>query len=166
MSDEKPVSSVRKNLEHRYRDCEHCHGEGLVTIFHEKYDGSPSVRIKRPDDTVRHYAMRAAVPCVCPLGTFIRDSQTQGEATTVRQLSLQDVIEGRIPWTMTDPTLPPIDDGEVPDWQRYRRELAEMKGSAVKHVERPKVADSGNRDELRRQLGVEPKRQREPGEEG
>ena len=33
----------------------------------------------------------------------------------MKQLNLQDVIEGRIRWSMIDPTMPFVDDGEVPE---------------------------------------------------
>ena len=125
------MPSVRANLEYRCRECEWCQGAGEVTIFHERYTGLPYIELKKSDGRVRKYALVAAIPCECPLGTWIRNSR-EDKATTVRQLRLAHVIEGRIPWTLFDPTMPYVDDGEVPELGSFRAIMEA--GAGVKNV--------------------------------
>ena len=123
---DKPIrSEVRANLESRCRSCEHCHGEGLVPIFHDRYEGMPYVCLKRRDGTVRSYAMRTSVPCVCPLGQWFQDARDSGDATAVRValVTLQQVLEGRVRWSKKDPTLPKYDPSEVVKPGDFRRML-------------------------------------------
>ena len=143
------ASDLRKNLEYRCRDCEWCYGQGLPTIFHDRYDGLPYVQLKRHDGTSRKYAMRVAVPCVCNLGLWIRDQHEQ-EATHVKQLYLADVIEGRIPWTLFDPSAPPVDPDEPKTWAELNRRLADGERPGIRHVQ-PRF--EGNRKQAYFEMG-------------
>lgn len=112
MQSDKPArSELRSNLEHRCRFCKYCHGEGVVQIFHDRYDGQPYVEQKDDRGRLSRFALTGAVSCICPLGDWILSTR-QEEATSLREIQLQRVIEGRVPWSMADPTLPYVDDSE------------------------------------------------------
>jgi hypothetical protein len=120
------MPSIRQNLEQRYRECPYCAGEGLVTIYHDRYTGKPYVELKTRRGEVRRFALLLAIPCICPLGSFMRDERTNGEATKIQELNLNHVLEGHIKWSIYDPTLPKIDDGEVPEPGRLRSMIEKM----------------------------------------
>lgn len=126
MQSDKPArSELRSNLEHRCRFCKYCHGEGVVQIFHDRYDGQPYVEQKDDRGRLSRFALTGAVSCICPLGDWILSTR-QEEATALREIQLQRVIEGRVPWSMTDPTLPYIDDSEEVKPGAFREMLAKI----------------------------------------
>lgn len=151
MDNQKPKSDLRKNLEYRCRDCEWCAGQGLKTIFHDRYTGLPYIELKRHSDgQVKKYALRCAVPCVCILGQWIREQHEQ-EATAVRQPRLEDVIEGRIPWTIFDPSLPPDKPADPKTWAEFRQKLASTGSNGVLKLVKPEY--EGNSNQARRSMG-------------
>lgn len=133
-------SEVRENLEARCANCSECEGEGVVTIFHDKYTPQqPSILIRRRNGRVKHYALVCAVPCICPLGFWIRQARDAEEATASRHATIdyQKVIEGRVPWSKKDPSLPYIDPGEViepGDFARLFEDLTRDVKTSTDHV--------------------------------
>jgi hypothetical protein len=113
--EKKVRSEVRENLESRCANCSHCQGHGLVTIYHDKYQGEPYIRLKRRDGKRKAYALRVDVPCVCPLGFWIKTARDPEDATAHRYstIDFQKVIEGCVPWSVRDPTLPRYDPGQL-----------------------------------------------------
>lgn len=146
-------SEARDNLEHRCAQCSYCHGQGLVTIFHDRYDGQPYIRLKNRHGITKLFALRVAVTCVCPLGFWMKGQRDPEDATAQRHatIDLQKVIEGLVPWGMTDPTAPAVDHGEVPDWKSFHDLYPGTKlGRAVTRV-RPEP--NGSRHGAYREMG-------------
>lgn len=116
-------SEMRENLQARCADCQFCHGKELVTIWHDRYTGEPYLRLRRTNGAVKAYALRVAVPCVCPLGTWVADARASEDATAIRAatVTLLQVLEGTVPWSMTDPTAPPCDEGQAVEPGDFRR---------------------------------------------
>lgn len=130
----KPVSDLRRNLEHRCRDCKWCQGQGFYTIFDRRYDGLPYVEKKTPDGRLRRFKRIDTIPCVCPLGSWIRGTR-EDQATAIREINLQDVIEGQRHvrnWSLTDPRLPYCDPGEVAEPGVFRAMIEA--GSSVRRI--------------------------------
>jgi hypothetical protein len=128
--------SERSNLEYRCRDCPWCHGQGFVTIWHNRYTGQPYVELKRFNNgRIQKFALVAVIPCKCPLGFWIRSEQTQGLATALHPPQLDWIIEGtwgKGNWQLTDPTAPNVDDSEVPEPGRLREMIAAMAKDVAK----------------------------------
>jgi hypothetical protein len=113
-------SEVRENLECRCRGCSYCHGQGLVTVYHDMYTGLPYVTLKDRFGRARLFSLRGVVNCICPLGFFFGQAQDPEDATASRfaSLKLQHVLEGMdgrrlLRWSTKDPTLPTYDESEV-----------------------------------------------------
>lgn len=131
----KPNSNVRINLEYRCRDCEFCRGKGLYTIFDVRYEGLDYVEQKSPDGRLHRFVRIDTIPCICPLGSWIRDTRQQ-EATTVRQINLQHVIEGQQHvrnWSLTDPRFKHIDPKKPAEPGMLRAIINEIP-TVVNHV--------------------------------
>lgn len=145
-------SEVRENLEKRCADCLHCRGAGLVSVFHGRYTGEPYIRLKRPDGSARAFALRVALTCVCPLGEWIEQARDKGDATAIRveRLTLAKVLEGRVPWSTTDPTAPPESPGEVADWKTFHEQYPGSKMGRAVHRVRPEP--NGNRHAAYREM--------------
>lgn len=94
------------------RACPHCSGAGMVTLFHPKYAGSPTITVERvaPDGEVTTVTgpARVAGHCICALGAWMRD-QLDGE-TRARVPCLVDVHSGRSGWLERDPGLGEVED--------------------------------------------------------
>lgn len=76
-------------------NCPHCHGEGLVIVYHPQPD--PEERI----------APTAAAHCVCFLGRWIRARiGAQAPELVKRFVCLQEVFDGRSDYVCEDPTIP------------------------------------------------------------
>jgi hypothetical protein len=71
------------------RDCEHCGGEGLATVFHPR--PSWALANRRP--------VQVAATCVCPLGRWIKRRHAQDSPVLCGRIpDLADVLDGRSLW--------------------------------------------------------------------
>ena len=82
------------------RDCDDCHGDGMVMV----YDGS---QIRR-DKLDRPFVDRVIAHCCCPLGRFVRASWP--EDLRRRTPDLIDVLDRRSRWSAVDPTAERVDN--------------------------------------------------------
>ncbi len=80
------------------RDCEHCGGEGIVSVYHRRYRGSS---INRSRETGHLYAATTAAHCRCPLGKFIRDRCPQELAQRIPWV--EAILQGRSDWVLDIP---------------------------------------------------------------
>ena len=79
------------------KDCDDCHGEGLVTVYAPGYTGSPIGKLKDG----QRYVARTMAHCRCPLGRLIRSSWK--EDVVRRTPDLIDVLNGYSRWSVDDP---------------------------------------------------------------
>jgi hypothetical protein len=80
------------------RDCEHCVGYGMVTVYHHRYQGSP---LNQSRETKRLYAATTAAHCRCPLGQFIRDRCPPELAQRIPWV--EAILQGRSDWVLDIP---------------------------------------------------------------
>jgi hypothetical protein len=126
---ERPRPSVdiatlrREDAEHDSRDCPHCSGVGLETIYHPRFDGSRTFTDKRPDGSTIERAAIVAAYCVCPIGDWMRYNQEKTCPEVFRRMpELHDVLTRRIGWLAKDPRSephiePPEDMTKPVDWR-------------------------------------------------
>ncbi len=80
------------------RDCKHCAGQGMVTVYHRRYRGSPINRSRETEDL---YAATTAAHCLCPLGKFIRDRCPPEVAKRIPWV--EAILQGRSDWLLDTP---------------------------------------------------------------
>lgn len=80
------------------KDCPHCGGKGLTTVFAPSYKGDAIATLASGE----RYVARLAATCQCPLGIFIRKNWPED----VRRWtpSVIDILENRSRWLLVDPT--------------------------------------------------------------
>ncbi len=86
--------------------CEHCHGAGLVTVYHKFFEGSQTVIWEHTDASGEVHSIKSAgtvsAHCLCTLGEWMR-SQTKDDLRE-RIPSLLDVLANRTNYRAIDPT--------------------------------------------------------------
>lgn len=89
-----------------FRQCEHCGGAGLVTVYHRFYEGSQLVSWEHADARGEVHTIRSAgtvaAHCVCPKGVWMRDNTE--DRIRERIPTLADVMANRTNYRATDPT--------------------------------------------------------------
>jgi hypothetical protein len=79
------------------KDCPHCSGEGMVTVYHP-----------RPDPA-RRILPTTCADCVCPRGRAMRGSRKPAELARI--VDLEDVLAGGVDWLPDPPASPPPPNG-------------------------------------------------------
>ena len=107
------------------RGCRYCQGAGIVTVYHEHYQGSATVVLESTNPrTGEVMPIKAAgtvgAYCVCPLGMWMH-SRCKDEDKP-RLVQVLDVLAGRTRYVMERPDLDEIDTGDLDRfWQRFRQ---------------------------------------------
>ncbi len=107
------------------RDCPHCGGHGLVTLYDRRYDGRRVAELPcvvRGEVVKRPFPMTVMGHCGCPLGRWMR-----GEVDTdvrARVPDLEAVLSGGTRWVLEDPTRG--EDVQLPpgDWRAIAAAMA------------------------------------------
>ncbi|CEF48291.1 unnamed protein product [uncultured bacterium] len=109
------------------RDCPYCSGAGLCTIYHRDYDGNPTITVGEKDAVARY-----AAHCVCDLGRWMR-GHTEPEMLK-RIPDLRRTLDGAVPWTWRDPTVPDGAEVDGATWRERAEWVRAMKESVVTRV--------------------------------
>ena|SRR5271166_2746758 len=95
---ERMQDSERDEAQRLSRDCPHCEGHGIVTVYLPEYDGS-AIGV-RPDG--ERFVTRVAAHCGCRFGVWIRSHNTP--EIQRRMPFVADILDGRSRWQLSDPT--------------------------------------------------------------
>ena len=114
--------------------CDYCNNTGQTTICHRDYKGQPTMDMADHNGQVRKCPARLTAHCICPIGRWMR--QRTDPKILYRIPDLREVISGHTNFSLSDPTLPYVDDSQVPDWQAFRRKLAANPPLKIVHVTR------------------------------
>jgi len=90
------------------KDCDDCHGDGMVMVYAFGYTGSPVGEL----EDGRRYVARTMAHCCCRLGRLFRSTWT--EDLVRRTPDLIEILEGRSRWSVVDPTAECVDDPQRP----------------------------------------------------
>ena len=99
--------------------CAHCHGEGMVTVYHPRWTGEP---VEQTCDGIRYPTVMAA-HCCCELGRWTRARNSLESQRLIPYV--EDILAGRMKWLLEPPTLQPffVNEQDAPPCQSCRKPM-------------------------------------------
>lgn len=115
------------------RDCPHCGGNGLATVYRPEYQGRAveQLQVVRGGGEVEIEAVvvRTVAHCCCPLGQWMRSNV--GDDARRRIPDVITILAGRSLWDLRDPTEADW-LGRVRTWEEMRRMIGRGEGVVVR----------------------------------
>jgi hypothetical protein len=125
----------RKQAMLQSRNCRHCSGGGMKTVYHREYRSNPVTDIVGDRGECIQIAGAVGAHCVCPYGRWMRE-KTEPELLA-RIPDLQAVFNGDSDFLEVDPTLPDIPDAvfimSPREALNYFRNATKSIGQRVEH---------------------------------